>query len=186
MSKEHYVGKSYVPDFLFEIWKAKHGGDPVADYDAEIDKGSHGMGFGSIFCLFFGAITFIDYLWPKHGADPIPMLILSLGLIFVGVVLGIITLCSKDPELGNGHKCYRAINRLLLTFDAEPSEEIGKLSLEEFRGLIEDALTKQAMAVDKATGFDKVNQRKKFNEMHEYALGWGLCHESHARYYPKK
>ena len=134
MSTEHYVGKGYVPDSLFEIWKAKHGGDPVVDYENETDKGDHGMGVGSIFCLVFGVFALTGYIWPSRGADPITMLMLAIGLIFLGVVFGAITLCSKDPELGNGHKCYRAINWLLSTFDAEPSEEIGKLSLENSGG----------------------------------------------------
>jgi|GEM_PF-1576498 hypothetical protein len=186
MSTYHNVEKGYVPDSLFDIWKAKHGGDPIVDYKNETDKGDHGTGIGSILCLFFGAIAFTGYRWPSHGNNPVSMLMLSVGLIFLGVVYGGIALFRKDPEDNNGYKCYREIGWLFGVFDAEPSEEIGKLSLEEFRGLIEDALTKQAKAVDNATGFDKVNQRKKFNDMHKIALEWGLCHESHARYYPQK
>jgi len=181
----HCVENGQVPKFLLEIWEKKHGSDPVADYQAECDKEPNGgITFMAVVCLLASIVII---------ADTKDLNIVFGYRIMIGLALMLAATCFfvwrirlPDWEDGNGHRCYSSLGRLFIEFGIKPSKEIGKMGMEEFRGFIEDALTCYAKRVDTAVGFEKINTRDEFNDMHKIALEWNLCHESHAHYYPNK
>lgn len=92
------------------------------------------------------------------------------------------------PPNRNWHfvEYYTQLLELFNLFEVTPNAEVGKLSREEFAGLIAGSLRAKMHQVNKLEGFARLTEYDQFKRMHKAALKWGLCAEDHEQYDPSK
>lgn len=186
-----HIKQGYIPDFFIEYWKKNHDGkDPVVEYENK----ERGINLGIlqliVSCIVFLLAAFVTisevFLSSNHEQNSGWILLVgSVGMFISIIPFFCYGLKSRDNVIDPDF--FRDLSSLFNIFKIDRTNRgIGLLNYGIFWACIEDSLRKKAKQVDEAVGFDQVGIREEFNQMHKIALKWGLCHESHASYFPQK
>jgi hypothetical protein len=170
-----------IPNFFREVWKRKHGMDPILAIKKDTNRVNNGITtlVLALVLILAGYILIVSY--GIHDWKGYPFIGLGLGSLMWSVQLLLIS--HTDPKIA---EYFNSLSELFTKFRIHPSTELGKMSREEFASNIDAMLKKGGAHIDRLVGFDKAKLRSEFKDGHAVALTWELCNERWDSYFPKK
>ncbi len=189
-----YERDGMIPPFFTQSWAEKHPNEPLPlarmERKKKQEKISSFLLIAGVSCIVL-AIIYLILLFSDAFGKTESLSYWWLTPTIAGIVIGFSVMLSssifekEDPLL---NEYYSDLTNFFIFFDIEQGEEVGRLSREEFRKHTETSLCQQAEKSCSVgvVGFNGVKERRKFANMHESALRWGLCRENWIHYFPRE